>query len=168
VKVLAKTYISANLRGIETLYNSATSPRKSLFYSKLAILELCGWIEVSMDRMVECSASRNLKNRVNIVGVGSRIKRTYGFDYERHFRELVVSVIGLKSVEKVERSLDVTKFSRLTAALTALKTNRDNQAHTYIKGTTLILDAPSLTRTRFEDVYEGLSNFDNTMRKLGF
>ena len=168
MKALAKPYISANLRGIDTLYRAATSPRKSLFYSKLAILELCGWIEVSMDGLVGGCAARSLKHSSNIAIVADRIRRTYGFDYDRHFRELIIRVVGLKAVEQIEGSVDVTKFTKLTAALSALKTNRDSQAHTYIKGTTLVLDAPSVTRTRFEDVYDGLKDFEDTMRKLGF
>lgn len=168
MKALAKSYINNNLRGIETLYTRSKNPRNSLFYSKLAILELCGWIEMSMDAIVRCCATRNLKSASNRALVEFRVGKTYGFDYQQHFRELIIRVIGLRSLEKVEKSVDAAQFAKLTAALGALKARRDSQAHTYIKGTTLVLDAPSLTRTRFEDVYNGLDNFDKTMKNLGF
>ena len=102
MKALAKTYISANLRGIDALYRAGTSPRKSLFYSKLAILELCGWIEVSMDGVVDSCAKRNLNEGASIALVANRIKRTYGFDYDQHFRELIIRILGLRSLETIE------------------------------------------------------------------
>ncbi len=43
--MVTKGYILSNLQQIERLYNeSSTSIQKGLFYSKLAIIELCGWI----------------------------------------------------------------------------------------------------------------------------
>ena len=121
-----------------------------------------------MDAIVRCCATRNLKTAANRALIETNVARTFGFEYQKHFRELIIRVIGLRSLEKVERSVDTAQFAKLTAALGALKTRRDSQAHTYIKGTTLILDAPSVTRTRFEEVYDGLNDFDTTMRRLGF
>jgi len=168
VKTLAKTYIEANLRYIENLYNRAKTPQKSLFFAKLAILELCGWIEMSMDAIILRCAKQHVKVPTNKKYLENVIIRTHGFEYDRHFREMLIRVVGLKSVERIERSLNPIQFQKLNVALTALKAHRDPQAHTYIKGTTAILDAPSVTKSRFNDVYNGLTDFDRTMRRLGF
>ena len=48
----------------------------------------------------------------------------------------------------------------MVGALTALKPSRDVHAHTYLKGTTLKLDAPSITLARFDTVYAGLRDVE--------
>ncbi|MFT7553533.1 MAG: hypothetical protein ACI9BV_003869, partial [Rhodothermales bacterium] len=50
--MVAKTYINANLRRIDGLFRGATSARQAELLAKLATLELCGWLEVSMDDIV--------------------------------------------------------------------------------------------------------------------
>jgi hypothetical protein len=55
--MIAKTYILNNLSTIEKLYNDSSSIKNSLFYSKLAILELCGWTEESMDDIIKKCAN---------------------------------------------------------------------------------------------------------------
>jgi hypothetical protein len=134
----------------------------------LAILELCGWIEISMDAMVRRCAKKNLRLQANRQFTDTIIRRTYSFEYDLHFRKMLIHVIGLTSLEKIERRLDPVEFQKLTAALHALKLNRDNEAHTYIKGVTAVIDAPSVTRGRFKDVYDGLEHFDRTMKRLRF
>ena len=61
--MIARSYILTNLKTLDRKYNRATSTRDSLFYSKLAILELCGWIEESMDDIVLRCACRHLTDR---------------------------------------------------------------------------------------------------------
>ena len=79
--MIARSYILANLKTLDRKYNMATSTRDSLFYSKLAILELCGWIEESMDDIVLRCACRHLTDIDNITFVKRQIiKRNYGFD----------------------------------------------------------------------------------------
>jgi len=168
VKALAKTYINTNLRRLDVLFKAAINPRDTLFLSKLAILELCGWIEISMDAIVRRCAKKNLKLQASRQSAEAIIQRTYSFDYQQHFRKMLIQVIGLKSLEKIERRLNPVEFQKLTAALNALKVNRDNEAHTYIKGVTAIIDAPSVTRGRFNDIYGGLQHFESTMKRLRF
>ncbi len=149
------------------MYNAATTPRENLFFSKLAILELCGWIETSMDSMVRRCAKKTLKRQANRDAADKIIKRTYSFEYDEHFRRMLIHVIGLKGIETIEQSLNPALFQKMKAALHSLKISRDNAAHTYIKGTTVTLDAPSLTRLRFTDVHDGLANIDHTLKKFG-
>lgn len=165
--MIAKTYIQANLSKLDRLYNSALSVQHGLFYSKLAIIEFCGWIEISMDDLIRRCAKRNLRDSNNIKQVEKDvIKRTYGFEYETHFRKMLVQVIGLKNVEKVERRVNPAKFVKLKGALTTLKTSRDSAAHTYLKGVAIVLDAPSLTKARFIDIYDGLTEIDRVLGRM--
>ena len=54
--MIGKTNIERNIKQLKTNFNKTNSPKLELFYSKLAIIELCGWIEESMDDIVlRCS-----------------------------------------------------------------------------------------------------------------
>lgn len=162
-----KSYIIGNLNRIETLYNKSSNIQDGLFYSKLAILELCGWIEISMDDIILRLAKKHLKQSKNIDFVEREvIKRTYGFDYTRHFRKMLIDIIGIIGVERLEKDIDLIKFQLLISSLDSLKLYRDSEAHTYIKGTTKRMDAPSVTKNRFSDIYNGLKNIDDELRKI--
>lgn len=152
---------------MDRLYNSAGTQKEKLYYSKLAMLELCGWIEESMDDIVEKCAHRVLKKSSNKTYVAKNIIRpTYGFEYEKHFRKMLMSVIGLKLIEKLENKVDAVKHTIFTAELNNLKAARNKEAHTHLKGVTRTVDAPSVTITRFHSVYEGLKDIENTLKRL--
>jgi len=74
-------------------------------------------------------------------------------------------VVGLINVEKVERQVDQPKYVLMTAALQTLKRLRDIEAHTHLKGATRTLTAPSVLMVKFNDVYAGLKEFDQVMRR---
>ncbi|MBN1637349.1 MAG: hypothetical protein JW866_00150 [Ignavibacteriales bacterium] len=52
----------------------------------------------------------------------------------------------------------------MISSLDSLKFYRDSEAHTYIKGTTKRMDAPSVTKNRFSAIYNGLKNIDEKLR----
>jgi hypothetical protein len=136
-----------------------------MFFSKLAILELCGWIEESMDDIIMRCADRNIKETKNIDHVKSQIVApTYGFEYHRHFRRMLIQLIGLVNVERIERTVDPIKRDRLKSTLSSLKKVRDPEAHTHIKGVTPVINAPSVTIVQFQPVYDGLIEFDRVIR----
>jgi hypothetical protein len=166
--MIAKTYISTNLKSLDVLYQGSASVKHGLFYSKLAIIELCGWIETTMDDVITRCANRNLRNPANRNHIQTTtIRRNYGFKYEDNFRRMLIQVIGLKYVERVERRADYAKFQKMIAALSLLTTSRNSVAHTYIKGATMTLDAPSVTSARFTEVYDGLLELERAMAALG-
>ncbi len=159
--MVTKTYIADNLWQIERLYNSSPSVQKGLFYSKLAVIELCGWIEMSMDDIVLRLAAKHLREEKNRTYIKKDIvKRTYGFDYEQHFLPMVEAIVGRRGIEQMNSRLDNTLILPLTGALSALKTARNQLAHQYIKGTMLVIDAPSVTNGRFPVVLAGLKNIE--------
>jgi hypothetical protein len=165
--MIAKSYIEKNLRQIERLYNQSATVQKGLYFSKLALLELCGWIEISMDDIILRLAKRVLRDSDHLKYLKEEvIRRTYGFEYEKHFRRMLQAVIGLSGVERMERHVDPQLFQPMVAALTSLKPFRDEQAHQYIKGTTLTIDAPSVSRSRFYLIFNGLRNVDNVLTSL--
>jgi len=166
--MIARSYIENNLKQLDRLYNNSRTQKKELYYSKLAMLELCGWTEETMDDIVQKCANRVLKIRANKLFIKNKvIKPTYGFEYEKHFKKMLISVIGLMYTEKIESKVDPLKYARLTSALGSLKTARNSEAHTHLKGVTRSVDAPSVTMRNFKYVYEGLKDYENKLKDLG-
>ena len=168
--MIAKSSISKNLQILVNLYNSNPSNQKGLLYSKLAILELCGWIEDTMDGIVRKCVIRRIKDPAIRERINEKvIEVTYGFHYNRHFRQMLVYVIGEISMLKIERNLDPKKFQGLQSTLGGLRKSRDIQAHTHLRGrNNKRLDSPLVTRANFDRVYDGLVDFERKLRDLGY
>ena len=159
--MIAKTYIEANLREIERRFNQARTQKEPLYFSKLAVLELCGWLEISIDDLV-CRAVRRRIRHANALNEfeESVVKPVYGFHYKKHFRRMLCAAIGEITTYEIETSMDQLKRQQLVSELNALSTNRNALAHTYIKGMTQNIDAPSRTIARFGNAYGGLKEFE--------
>lgn len=162
--MLAKSDIQATLKALDIKYRKATKPKDALFYSKLAVLELCGWIEESMDDSVRRCAKKHLKVQANRDFVEERvIDKTYAFDYNR-FRFMLIRVVGIINVERLEQKMNSTILSSFKSSLGALKKVRDSEAHTHIHGVTKTIDAPSVIRSQFKHVYAGLKEIETLLR----
>lgn len=163
--MIAKSYILKDLKTIDSLYRKATSSKKHLFYSKLAVIELCGWIEMSMDDIVLACAKRHVKVSSNMNWVkNDLVKRVHGFTYDGHFRGMLRGYLGIACLELLESKLDTSKFVKMKSQLDALVVIRNPAAHTHLKGTAITIDAPSLTLGRFNELYEGLLDIDTILR----
>lgn len=158
--------MSRNLDLINRSYLKASSQREAFFFSKLAILELCGWIEESMDDLVMRCAIRHLREPTNREYCKRDfVDRTYGFDYQKNFRFMLIRLLGLINVETIEARVDPTKLDSMTAALASLKGQRNTEAHTHLKGTIRTINAPSVTIAQLQPLYDGLREFDRVVRR---
>ncbi len=156
--MLVKNNILRSLKELELRYNGALrspTPQDSIYFSKLAILEYCGWIEESFDQIIRRSVKGKLKTQeFKQILEGSVIGNTYGFQYKRHFRTMLCRAVGLMSAEIVEKHLkDSGKLELLISELESVKTYRNCAAHTWINGTTQTYPAPSYIRVKFEHLY---------------
>lgn len=167
--MIARSYIVANLSLLNRKYLESRSAKESLLYSKLAILELCGWIEESMDDIILRCSVRNIRASANREYTKEQVvNKNYGFEYEKHFRKMLIQLVGIVNVEKIEKRVDISKMARLKATLDSLKTSRNTEAHTHLRGVTRHINAPSVTRSQFNDLYEGLSEYDRILRSKRF
>lgn len=167
--MIAKTYILRNLAQLDSAVRKAKTQKQAVYFSKLAILELCGWIETSMDEIVLAHCSRCVAEAANTKYFNDQVvKRTNGFDYNANFRKMLISLVGIVSCEILEKRIPVSVQTKFTAQLASLKTMRDRLAHTYLKGAvaTMNIDAPSVTTSRFNDIYDGLKAFEQGLRAL--
>ncbi len=166
--MIAKTYILQNLDQLDVAFRKAKNPKYATYFSKLAILELCGWIEMSMDQVILEHCSNSIRLPKNTKVVAELVKRNYGFEYDGHFRKMLLNLIGMAACEKLETKMDVAVLAKFEAQLGSLKTMRNSLAHTYLKGSpaTFKIDAPSVTRSRFNDIYVGLKAFQIQLKAL--
>jgi len=165
--VIAKSYILENLRSLDHRFRNARSAKEALFCSKLAILELCGWIEESMDDIVRRCANRHLGVHDNRhFSEHEIIRKNYGFDYGKNFRSMLMRLIGLVAVERLEKKVDQATYASMIAVLSSLKITRNAEAHTHLKGITRTLNAPSVTLGQFHTLYVGLVEFERKVRRF--
>lgn len=159
-----KRTIIENLNKLNYLFDNDKD--NQVFYAKLAILELCGWIEVTIDEVVNNLGDKNLKTNECQKILKSEIKKVSSFTYENHFRKLIVQVIGLAGVEKTEIIIGDEDIDLLDSKLKTLKLTRDAQAHTFIDGVTPKLDAPSLTIKNYESVEKMISKIEKALENI--
>lgn len=118
-----------------------------------------------MDEVIRQCARRHLKLGANQHLCESEIiQKTYGFEYEKHFRSMLIRLLGLVAVEHLEDQVDPTILAKMEGALSFLKPFRNSYAHTHLKIASSI-NAPSLTRSKLIPVYEGLVEFDRVIRR---
>lgn len=136
------------LSELDAWYNELPggTERPSLL-SKLAALELCGWVEERFDSM-----ATNMANAAGVAdgkAVVSRIDGTYGFRYADHVRGLFLAIGGEMIVQRAEATLEKNQpgeLSRLQSALGALWKHRCELAHVSsvkVTGKQLVVNAPS-------------------------
>ena len=165
--MIAKSYIISTLNELDKLYNKSTSQKKTIYYSKLAVIELCGWIEETIDGVLKRHAYRNLKTADNKTYCLERIiNPTYGFQYLKNVRPMLISLVGLIEVEKIEIQLEKTaQITLLKSNLGNLVKSRNEAAHTHLKGSTRRYNAPSRTLGDFNRIYPLLEKLDQELRK---
>jgi hypothetical protein len=164
--MITKSYLLKTLNWLDQLYNDPTADdQKTSSYSKLALIELCGWIEETMDDIVLRCAKRCLKSPANKKFIDKTVHNTNSFEYEA-FRKMLMMVIGLATLEKIEEKLEKTgKISALKGDLGNLKTSRNRAAHTHTKGTLTTYDAPSKTKYNFDRIYALLTELDAELQR---
>ena len=164
--MVTKSYLFKTLNRLDRLYNDPTADdQKTSSYSKLALIELCGWIEETMDDIVLRCATRCLQSPVNLKFIDKTVHNTNSFEYEA-FRKMLMMVIGLATLEKIEEELETTgKISALKGDLGNLKTSRNRAAHTHTKGTLTTYDAPSKTKYNFDRIYALLTELDAELQR---
>ena len=163
--MVVKKHILSNIKKLDRLYNSSPTI-EATYYSKLAIIELCGWIGLTMDNIVEHFAKKHIKTQSFKDSFNSLKKNNYGFDYKRNFRKMLSQTVGLHNMEKLETKINATgNINILDATLDNLKNLRDDAAHTYID-TTKTYQAPSMTKSQLEQIYPILKVFSKEIKKI--
>ncbi len=137
------TEITTTLNKLDSLYSSTADVDLLKWYSKLSMLEFCGWIETTMDSIVLSFADRKLtaqeyKNQCTTI-----LKKTHGFLYDGHFKELLCKIIGLHNLEIIETNIGNPNIDTLNRELTQLWQLRSELAHTFTDSMKVYKTTPS-------------------------
>lgn len=155
--MVVKGYIRRSLYRFDRQYVTALSNADSamaVYFSKLATIEYCGWIEETMDSIVLAYAKGRIGTEYFRKILGSRIRSTHGFQYEKHFCPLLFLVVGIPGCEKLQLALDRTgDLSILVAELDTYTKHRNDAAHTHVNRVLPTYPSPSATIGSFERVF---------------
>jgi hypothetical protein len=156
--------IEENLKSLNLRYRRSKSIESASFASKLAILELCGWIEVSLDECIDRASNRVLQKQESRKFIAEKVKKNSGFDYDSHFRTMIVNLIGIWGFEKIVQNVETTIVVNFMNELNTLKIKRNSLAHTYTRAITEHYDAPSITLERFVHIRAGFEAFERALQ----
>jgi len=164
--VINVTDITNTVNDLDALYNS--NPLQATYFSKLALLELCGWLELTMDSIVLDCANAKLTEQSNKDHMEkSVVGMTYGFHYDQHFRPMLMKIVGLIKLEQIESGLIASgEMSILESQLGSLHQTRKRAAHTNINGATVTYEAPSKIKQYLAALHPILQKFDTALQAI--
>lgn len=160
--------IEDTLRELDRWYNELPggTDRPKLL-AKLAVLELCGWLEHRLDSMVQ---SVGALVGVDVVWVdGNVLKDNHGFSYHDHLRRMLSKLVGEAAVVHLERTLEQASpgtLEQLKGALTTLWKSRGLLAHTHTGAPVVqqqTVNAPSWTINQHRVVAKMLDQFEGSL-----
>lgn len=153
----SKQDIESLLQKILELYDATNDVKEQELYSKIALLELCGWLEVTLDEIVKNYAlnaeapkltkSNNVKYLEEII-----IGKTYGFKYDENFKPILIRTIGIIGFEKLEIKCE-SELQRLKSVFGTIQKERDIAAHTSMAGVMRSYDSPSTIKSKLNQIY---------------
>lgn len=164
----AKQPIEDLLKDLQKLYDNPADIVHKDYYSKLALLELCGWLEYVQDEIIRTYSDNNISDQKNKDDISDNvIGRTYGFDYMDHFRPMIIKLIGYKETEAFENKLKLAgQFQILRDQLSSLWALRKRAAHTSFVGATQTYQAPSSMRKYLNSLYPILSTVEVELNSI--
>lgn len=131
--MLSTAELLQNINVYQRYYNAAQDMRELLLPSKAALLDVCGWLEEAMDRVVIDCANRCNLSALRLQSIQrDYVRRTHGFEYERHFEKMISAVVGFKVLEQAETQIGATTLTPFTAAISSLVPLRNHYAHTHL------------------------------------
>lgn len=162
--------IDQTLITLETWYREPSEGNdRTKLLSKLAVLELCGWLEVEIDRIILESQAACLNDadwtRTEV------IDRTNGFAYDKHFRPMIVRVFGEHLTRKAEANMEAAHFGELER-LKSLTGNlwklRCGFAHADVHANArrqARFDAPSWSQMQLRSLQRIMANFEAVLKQ---
>lgn len=160
--MLSITEIQERLKEFDLSYLKETDPIKMQLWAKLAVLEVGGWTEECIDKIItDFVVKKNPPSKDRIL---ERLNKIYGFHYNSEFRTIVVEIIGSILFDRIESKINL-QCQQLETALAELKKSRDVSAHTYTKPTSSI-DSPTKMLNLLGKISIGLTAFNAELYKL--
>lgn len=161
------TDIEDTLNRLEREYNSCSETQLSILYSKLAVLELCGWIETSVDTLLKEYIDDNICDDNNKKLINSIIDRNYGFKFKEHIFPMLCSVLGISNVENILDSIPDRDMQNFKTLLGNYAKIRDFAAHNNVEiSTTPRYNAPSSVLHDYLLIKPAIQLMENKIKRI--
>lgn len=169
MRTLLNEEIYSTLRELESRYSAdGVSDRELELLSKLAIIELGGWVEERIDEIVYEYVQRRLSDAEEIDRIKKEvIDKVYGFDYEADIRPMIEHVVGSVNYCLIKTELMHSGgYFILKSILGTLKHERNRVAHTHWTGVTRKLAAPSSTINWLNGIYRYVCDIEKCIKNM--
>jgi len=154
------------LTGIENWFKEPTTDNeRPKLLSKIALIELCGWLEEWMDDAVR-QVNQSTLNDADWVEKNI-IKQTHGFHYDKHFRPMLCSVLGEHTIRGIENGFEQRHggdLELICSTLGILWKLRCDLAHADLAAhqrAQINIHAPSWTKNQYRLLSGRLVNYRN-------
>ena len=155
--------IEKTLKQLDSMYLKYTGdPSFLIILSKTALIEFCGWVEQSIDQILNDYLDSHRFEANMHTFIEGQIKKNYGFRYENILKISCIT-IGAYNLGNVLKKIN---SDQLKALLNTYSDKRNRAAHTHIHGTTANYDAPSLILNGFHQIKPIISDIENEIRSL--
>lgn len=164
--MINSTDIQNNLTRLEALYSGTTDVQLMQFYSKLAMIEFCGWIEDSIDVILADYLDNHIVGTPFRTEINKIIRNNYGFGYEKNLFKIFCTVVGSNNWENIMDSLppvESQNFENITNNYSPL---RNSVAHTHTSGTTPTYTAPSVILADFSNLLTAMQSVESRIQAL--
>lgn len=175
-RTVAENTIKVNLAIIEARFEEAMASAQLLqgstlaaMFSKLAILEVGGWIEQTVDSMLYYYVNATVPNRQIQKTVKEQVIDTvYGFRYASDLKPLFMKVLGADKFQYIEQKLKRKGMDQiLLNCIATLNRGRNAAAHTYWhRSVQQKFDAPSVTCKLFNDMLPIVIEIDKCIKRF--
>jgi hypothetical protein len=160
--------VVATLVELDAWYNVVgLSIDRTNLLSKLATIELCGWLEGEFDRLIRIVGNGRVNDAQWIEE--KVIKNTFGFQYEKHWRSMLCKVIGEVFAQRVEAAMEAAHpgdLEQLRSLLNQLSMDRNRFAHadlTANQAAMVTFNAPSLSINHHATLRAILGRYETVM-----
>ena len=161
------TDILSTLNRLEQEYTSCSDNQMPVLYSKLAVLELCGWIEQSVDTILYEYVDNNILDPDCKKKIKSIIKKNNGFNYDRNLFPLFCSVLGINNFENIIDTIPQVHFQNFKTITENYTDERNKAAHTDTPlGTARKYNAPSQVINDFNLIKPAIQIIETEIKKL--
>lgn len=160
--------VDQTLKQLDTWFKeSSQGGDRPKLLSKMATLELCGWIEVEFDRLVMLTENGRLndpswvKNNV--------ISKTNGFQYDNHWRPMLTRLVGEIFARRVEDKIEQDhpgELDQLKSLLGTLWKIRCSFAHANMVANVAAqqnFQAPSWSLNQHRILVKLIGNYERSM-----
>lgn len=160
--------VTTTLQTLDVWYKEPTvSFDRPKLLSKLAILELCGWLEVEFDRLIRLVEVGRLDDAEWVDK--NVIEKTNGFSYNSHWRPMLCKVVGEVFARRVEQAMEAAhpaELDQLKSLLGQLWKDRCSFAHADMNTNVAaqqMFNAPSWTINQHQKLVELLGRYEQAL-----